>query len=120
MNTLTLVTVGLLLALVLAVFAVLLPRAFVVNFKTGMLYRERLAGQIDKLRLGNMLAALGIDAHAYISKQSAADIREQMTRCKACGNTAACDEALTQEGVTADEIGFCDNEDALQKVLARS
>ena len=118
MNILTLVTIGLLLVLVLSVFAVLLPRAFVVNFKTGMVYREKLAGQIGRLRLGNMLAALGVDTEAYISKERAVDIREQMTRCKACENTNVCDEALEQKVVTADEIGFCDNEDALRKVAS--
>jgi hypothetical protein len=118
MNTLTLVTVGLLLALVLAVFAVLLPKAFVVNFRTGMLYRDRLARQIDRLRLGKMLAALGISRDTYISRERAVDIREQMTRCDACTNTATCDEKLEQETVTADEIGFCNNEQALRKAAA--
>ena len=119
MNILTLVTVGLLLALVLAVFTLLLPMAFVVNFKTGAVYREKLASQVDRLRLGNMLAALGITTDTYVSKERAIDIREQMTRCKACENTASCDEKLQQEAVTADEIGFCSNEESLRK-LARS
>jgi hypothetical protein len=51
MNTLTFIIIGLLILLVVAVFTVLLPVAFIFNFKTGMAYRERLAGQIDKLRL---------------------------------------------------------------------
>ena len=116
MNTLTLITLGLLLTLVVAVFAVLLPRAFVLNYKTGMVHRERLAGQIDTLRLGNMLAVLGIDTAAYVSKQRAVDIQEQMSRCTACENTASCDEKLQQEDVTADEIDFCSNEEALRKL----
>ena len=116
MNTLTLITIGLLMILILAVFTVLLPIAFVFNFKTGMVYRERLAGQIERLRLGNMLAALGIDTDAYVSKERAVDIKEQMTRCKACENTETCDEKLEQDVVTADSIGFCNNEESLRKM----
>lgn len=116
MNTLSLIITGLLTLLVVAVFAVLLPVAFIFNFKTGMAYRERLAEQIDRLRLGKMLGALGIDIDAYISKERAVDIRDQMTRCKACVNTDTCDERLGQEDITADSIDFCNNEKSLQEM----
>jgi len=116
MNTLTLIIIGLLLLLVVAVFTVLLPVAFVFNFKTGMAYRERLAGQIDKLRLGKMLAALGIDIAGYISKERAVVIRDQMTRCKACENIDTCDEKLEQKDISADSIDFCNNEKSLQEL----
>jgi hypothetical protein len=116
MNTLSLIITGLLTILVVVVFAILLPIAFIFSFRTGMAYRERLAGQIDKLRLGKMLGALGIDIDAYISKERAVDIREQMTRCQACENTDTCDERLEQEDITADSIDFCNNEKTLQEM----
>lgn len=116
MNTLTLITISLLTILIVAVFAVLLPIAFIFNFKTGMAYRERLAEQIDKLRLGKMLGALGVNIDTYISKERAVDIRDQMARCKACANTATCDERLEQEDITADSIDFCNNEKSLQEM----
>ena len=116
MNTLSLITVGLLTILVVAVFAVLLPVAFIFNFKTGAAYRKKLADQIDRLRLGKMLGALGINIDTYISKERAVDIREQMTRCKACENTDTCDEKLEQKDITADSIGFCNNEKTLQEM----
>jgi hypothetical protein len=95
MNTLTFIIIGLLILLVVAVFTVLLPVAFIFNFKTGMAYRERLAGQIDKLRVL---------------------IRDQMTRCKACENTDTCDEKLEQKDISADSIDFCNNEKSLQEL----
>lgn len=119
MNTITLLSITLLAILLLAIFTVLLPVAIIFNFKAGMIYRERLAGQIERLRLGKMLAALGIDIDVYVSRERTVDIQEQMTRCKACGNTRECDENLGQGGVTADSIGFCNNEKPLQE-LART
>ncbi len=116
MNTLTLVIIGLLTALVVAIFSVLLPVAFIFNFKTGMAYREKLATQINRLRLGKMLGALGIDIDTYISKERAVEIRDQMTRCKACEKTDTCDERLEQNDITADSIDFCNNEKSLQEM----
>ena len=116
MNTLSLIIIGLLTILLVAVFAVLLPIAFIFDFKTGKAYREKLADQIDKLRLAKMLGALGINIDTYLSKERAVDIREQMTRCEACENTDTCDEKLEQEDISADTIGFCNNEKSLQEM----
>ena len=63
-----------------------------------------------------MLAVLGIDIDAYVSRQRVVNIREQMTRCKACDNTGECDEKLEQGDIAADYIGFCNNEKSLQEL----
>ena len=101
---------------VVLIFAVLLPLAIGTNVRAGRVYREKLAGGIEKLRLGKMLAALGIDVDAYISQVRSVDIHEHMTRCKACGNVEKCDEKLADGSVTPDAIGFCNNEQSLQSL----
>jgi hypothetical protein len=106
----------LLIILILAVFFVLLPVTIVFNFKAGIKYREKLAGQVERLRLGKMLAALGVDIDAYVSKERTVDIWEQMNRCKACDNTEECDDRLAEGVIDADNISFCDNEKSLQEL----
>lgn len=94
----------------------LLPVAIIFNFKAGIKYREKLAGQIQRLRLEKMLAALGIEIDTYVSVERTVDIREQMTRCRACGNTEECDDRLAEGDIAVDNIGFCNNEKTLQKL----
>ena len=106
MDTIILLSFILLIILVLAVFFVLLPVAIIFNFKAGIKYREKLAGQIERLRLGKMLAALGIDIDAYASMERTVDIWEQITRCKACDNTEECDDRLAEGVIDADNISF--------------
>jgi hypothetical protein len=115
MNILSLL-ISILLAILLVVFIVLVPVAIIFNVRAGMVYREKLAGQIDKLRLGKMLAALGIDVDTYISREHTVDIREHMTRCNACTNTEKCDEQLGYGDVVADDLGYCNNEQSLQEL----
>ena len=107
----------LLAILLLAAFVVLLPVAIVFNYKAGMKYREILARQIERLRLGKMLAALGIDIDTYVSMDRTVDIREQITRCKACDNTEECDDRLAEGIIDTDNISFCNNEKSLKERL---
>ena len=116
MDILIQISFTLLAILLLAVFFVMLPIAIVFNFKAGMKYREKLAGQIERLRLGKMLSSLGIDIDAYVSTEQGVIIREQMARCKACENTEECDDRLAAGSIDADNIGFCNNEKSLQGV----
>ncbi len=105
-----------LLLLLVAVFAIWLPVAIVFNVRAGMAYREKLAGKIEKMRLGKMLAALGVDIDAYISNERGVDIHDHVTRCKQCSNTSECDERISQGDINADEIAFCNNEQSLHKL----
>ena len=108
-----------LLTLLLGTFAILLMIAIVFNFKAGLKYRRTLAEQLNNFRLAKMLAALGIDIDEYLSTERVVDIHAQMTRCGACENVDECDEKLAGGGISADTIGFCNNEQSLQK-LART
>jgi len=121
MNLLNLVSMVsmLLLGLLLVIFMVLLPVAVVFNTRAGMKYRQALREQLDRLRLGKMLTALGIDTDSYLSIERTVDIHKQMERCTACDNTGECDTRLAEGVVDAGNIDYCNNEASLQKIAAR-
>jgi len=121
MNLLNLVSILsiLLLGLLLATFMVLLPVAIIFNTRAGMKYRQVLAGQLARLRLGKMLTALGIDTDSYLSSERVVAIREQMDRCCACDNTGECDTQLAGGTVNTDSISYCNNEASLKKIAAQ-
>jgi hypothetical protein len=108
---------ALLLGLLLVIFGFLLPVTIVFNTRSGMKYRRVLAEKIDQLRLGRMLAALGIDTDVYLSSARAVDIRSQIDNCKACVNTEECDDKLAGGDIDAGEIAFCNNEDSLKLLV---
>jgi hypothetical protein len=116
-NIVTIVSI-LLLGLLLATFTVLLPLAIIFNTRAGMKYRHALAGQLQQLRLGKMLTALGIDTDSYLSSERVVAIREHMAHCNACENTVECDTRLAEGTVDAESISFCNNEASLQKIAA--
>lgn len=115
MNILTAFVAGLLVILTLT-FAGLLVSAIVFNVKAGKKYRRSLAEKIDQLRLSRMLTALGVDMNTYLHTERVVDIQQQMDRCSACENTGKCDDQLSGGSISADEIGFCNNEESLQKM----
>ena len=78
-----------------------------------------LARDIDKLRLSRMLTGLGIDVTSYLHSERIVDIQQQMGRCSDCGRTAECDDRLAHGEVDAADIGFCNNEQSLHKMLER-
>lgn len=118
MNTVTLIAI-LLLALVLLVFAVLLPVAIIFNVRAGEKYRRGLAEQVNRLRLGRMLGALGIDIGVYLSTERSRDIERHIDRCAACGNTEACDDRLAEGSIAPDSIDFCNNEASLREIAGK-
>ncbi len=105
------------LGIALLAFIVLLPIAIVFNMRAGLKYREALAARVDQLRLGRMLAALGVNVDAYVHHGRITDIDAQMRRCAACGHTDACDEKLATGDVSVDEIGYCENEHSLKELV---
>lgn len=105
---------GITAAALILTFFVLLPATIVFNVKAGKAYRDKLAGKIEKLRLGRMLSALGIDIDAYISKEHGTVIHTNLTQCMDCKNTDQCDEQIEHGNITIDTIGFCNNEKSLQ------
>jgi len=121
MNLLNLVSIIsiLLLGLLMVIFTILLPVAIIFNTRAGMKYRQVLAGQLDRLRLGKMLTALGIDTNSYLSSERTVDINKQMEHCIACANTEECDTRLAEGTVDTGSIGYCNNEASLQKIAER-
>ena len=117
-NLVSLISI-LLLGLLLVIFTVLLPVSIVYNTRAGMKYRQGIAEQLQRLRLGKMLAALGIDTDSYLSSERVADSREQMQRCNSCANTGECDTQLAEGTVDADSIGYCNNEVTLRKIAGQ-
>jgi len=116
MNTLNLIAFSV-LALLVGVFMVLLPVAIIFNMKAGMKYRQDLAHRLEKLRLGKMLVALGIDTSEYLAQSPGIEIRNHMERCSACSNTAECDDKLAHNDIDADRINFCNNEESLRNLV---
>lgn len=100
-------------------FVVLLLVAIVFNVRAGERYRQGLATRVEQLRLGRMLAALGIDTDSYVHGERIGDIHAQMSRCSSCENTAQCDDQLGQQSVTVDSIDYCNNEASLQELLEK-
>jgi hypothetical protein len=107
---------AILLSLLLVTFAILLMIAIVFNFKAGLKYRKALAEKVNHFRLAKMLTALGIDIDEYLSTERVVDIHTHMTRCGACENIDECDDRLAQGRLSPDDIGFCNNEQSLQKI----
>lgn len=118
MNLFSVIIIGL-FGLLMAAFAGLLFAAIIFNLNAGRKYRQTLARDIDRLRLGKMLGALGIDVSAYLHSERILDIQQQMSRCSDCARTAECDDRLAGGKVDAAEIGFCNNEQSLQQILER-
>ena len=118
MNILNIVSLTsmLLLSLLMASFVILLSAAIVFNTRAGMKYRKTLATRLEKLRLGKMLTALGIDSDSYLSRERAVDIHRQMERCTSCTNTEECDSRLADENVDTETLDYCNNEASLRKL----
>ena len=117
-NIISLVAI-LMLGLLLAIFIVWLLAAIIFNTRAGMKYRQQLAEQLARLRLGKMLTALGIDTDSYLSIERAVDVRKQMERCTACANTGECDAQLAAGTVDSHSIDYCNNEASLQKIAGQ-
>lgn len=115
MNTLSVASL-LLLGILITCFVILLTFAIVFNTRAGMKYRAVLAKQLDQLRLGKMLTALGINTSSYLARVRAVDIQQHMERCADCTNTQECDTQLTEENINTGSIGYCNNEASLQKI----
>ena len=105
------------LALVLSVFLILLPVAIIFNSRAGRKYRTELAKKIHALRLGKMLTALGIDTEEYLSTERVVDIYQHIKRCGECTNLGLCDEGLADGTIEAGSIDFCNNKQALRKIV---
>jgi hypothetical protein len=117
MDTITLI-VGSALILLLSAFILRLVYTIVINLINGRKFHHSLEQEFNKLRLSNMLTALGINKTAYIYQTSVNDIHQQMENCSACANTDECDENLANPDsqLEVTKIEFCNNETELKEI----
>ena len=107
------------LGLSLVYFIARLSYVIVINLINGRKFHQSLEHEFDKLRLSRMLAALGINKTAYIYQTNVNDIKQHMESCASCKNTDVCDEKLTGEELSTDDIAFCNNEKDLKAMNLR-
>ena len=88
------------------------------NVKNGMLFRSLLSKRVNSLRLGKMLAALGVNVDKYLHEEKVLDIENQIERCTQCENTDACDDNLEKGTISIDSIDYCNNESDLKSMAS--
>jgi len=115
MDIVTLIVGGALLLMV-GTFALRLFYIIVLNLIKGRKFHQALEKEFDRLRLSNMLRALGINKSQYIHTTSNIEIKKQMENCQQCSNTDECDTKLSQGEVEIDSIDFCNNEAQLKDI----
>ena len=115
MNTMTMI-VGGVLAFLLVSLIFRLIYIITVNMINGRKFHQSLEQEFNRLRLNNMLSALGIDKNAYLYKTKVKDIHRQMKSCSDCENTGECDEKLSTPNVDISNIEFCNNEVELKEI----
>ena len=108
--------VGGALVLLVTVFTLRLSYTILINLINGRKFHHALEHEFSKLRLSNMLTALGISKTDYIYQTNVKDINQQMKSCSDCTNTSECDEKLTTPNVDITEIEFCNNEEQLKEI----
>ena len=108
--------VGGALVLLVTVFTLRLSYTILINLINGRKFHHALEHEFSKLRLSNMLTALGISKTDYIYQTNVKDINQQMKSCSDCTNTGECDEKLAAPNVDITEIEFCNNEEQLKEI----
>ena len=115
MDIVTLIVGGALLLMVSA-FVFRLFYIIVFNLIKGRQFHQALEKEFDRLRLSNMLSALGINKAKYIHTTASTKIKKQMDSCEQCANTNECDAKLSQGEIEIDSIDFCNNEAELKEI----
>ena len=104
------------LLLLITGFVLRLSYTIMKNLVNGRKFHHSLEQQFNKLRLSNMLIALGINKTDYIYQTNVNDIQKQMRSCSACSNTDECDDKLSNSAIEITEIEFCNNEADLKEI----
>lgn len=115
MDTFTIIVGGALLVMV-SWFMLRLSYTVAMNLINGRKFHHSLQQEFSKLRLSNMLTALGINKTEYIYQTNVSDINKQMKSCSDCTNTDECDEKLSKPDIDITEIEFCNNEADLKEI----
>lgn len=115
MDTMTMI-VGGALALLVTGFMLRLFYTISINLINGRKFHHSLEQEFNRLRLSNMLTALGINKTEYIYQTKVKDIHQQMSQCSDCNNTDECDEKLATADLDVSNIEFCNNEASLKEL----
>jgi hypothetical protein len=118
MDTITMI-VGGALVLLLTGFILRLSYTILLNLINGRKFHHALEQEFSRLRLSNMLTALGISKTDYIYQNSVKDINQQMKSCSECVNTDECDDKLASQEIDITAIEFCNNEADLIELKKR-
>ena len=108
--------VGGALTLLITGFTLRLFYTIAINLVNGKKFHHSLEQEFNRLRLNNMLTALGINKTEYIYQTRVNDIQQQMSQCSDCTNTDECDEKLSTADIDVSEIEFCNNEARLKEI----
>ena len=80
--------------------------------------RRRLLREVQRLRLGRMLVALGVDRRRYAALVPAEVIARHQARCRGCRCTGACERWLRDPRRRLDAPRFCPNYPSLVRCAA--
>jgi len=109
---------NILLILIGCAFIVLMAGFFLVitrNMRQGRVFRRGLAENLETLRMGKMLRALGIDTSSYLHLVPISQINASMKKCEDCDVTEVCDDRLQAGNLHKGAIDFCPNQQCLSE-----
>lgn len=101
-----------------ALACLLLLAGFVRAFLFGNAYRRELRARARSLRMGRMLATLGVRLGTYLDKAGSVAVERHVHNCECCPNQQACDDFLDHRS-GQDPDRFCPNHEALRVFAAR-
>ncbi|MDR3417484.1 MAG: DUF6455 family protein [Nevskia sp.] len=115
MNASLLQTVDLYVAVLLAAFGMSFLTLTIVVLLDSDAVRELAhaweSKQLDRVRMGRMLALRGIDRRIYLRGTPMSEVRHQVARCRNCSQQSRCDADLAAG--TPTRAGYCPNARAL-------
>lgn len=113
------------LAVAVIVLAVIALGAAIIwaitsNLRQGEAFRQQLGERLGRLRLQGGLQRFGIDPARYLHTEPIVGIEDQMRQCRACEETARCDDTLGKPAFQEEDFAFCPNYSKLQDMVAPS
>ena len=88
LNNLILVLIGFAFVALMAGFFLVIAN----NMRQGRVFRGKVANHVESLRMGRMLAALGIDTSSYLHDVPVHQVNANLKNCESCTSTDACDD----------------------------
>ena len=104
------------LLLVVGIIAVTARIALTGNMAVITRIRSNLRERLGNSRLLKMLGLRGISMQDYMQRSETADVQAQIGVCNACPETQRCDAVLANPEGGAENLSFCPNAPALEKL----